>query len=55
MSAVQVFGNIVEKEKFLVMSNFSFSNSVLYPFVGLSTIFIKFEMVVCKLFQFQGV
>ena len=44
-----------EKEKLLVTSNFSFSNSVFYPFGELSAIFIKFEIVVCKLFQFGRV
>ena len=39
-----------EKEKLLVTSNFSFSHSVFYPFGELSAIFIKFEIVVCKLF-----
>ena len=38
-----------EKEKLLVMSNFSFSCSVFYPFGKLSAIFIKFKIVVCKL------
>ena len=38
-----------------VTSNFSFSHSVFYPFVQLSTIFIKSEIVVCKLFQFGRV
>ena len=38
--------------KTLVTSNFSFSHSVSYPFGELSAIFIKFEIVVCKLFQF---
>ena len=41
-----------EKEKLLVTSNFSFSHSVFYPFRELSAIFIKFELVVCKLTQF---
>ena len=41
-----------EKEKLLVTSNFSFFHSVFYPFGELSAIFIKFEVVVCKLFQF---
>ena len=41
-----------EKEKLLVTSNFSFSHSVFYPFRQLSSIFVKFEIVVCKLFQF---
>ena len=40
-----------EKEKLLVTSNFSFSRSVFYPFGELSAIFIKFEIVVCKLFH----
>ena len=38
-----------EKEKLLVTSNFSFFHSVFFPFGELSTIFIKFEIVVCKL------
>ena len=41
-----------EKEKLLVTSNFSFSHSVFYPLEKLSAIFIKFEIVVCKVFQF---
>ena len=44
-----------DKEKLLVMSNFSFSHSVFYPFGEFSNIFIKFENVVCKLFQFRRV
>ena len=44
-----------EKEKLLVTSNFSFSHSVFYPFGELSAIFIKFKIVVCKLFQFGRV
>ena len=44
-----------EKKKLLVTSNFSFSHSVFYPFGKLSAIFIKFEIVVCKLFQFGRV
>ena len=40
-----------EKKKLLVTSNFSFSHSVFYPFEELSCIFIKSEIVVCKLFQ----
>ena len=39
-----------EKEKLLVSSNFSFSHSVFYPFGEVSAVFIKFEIVVCKLF-----
>ena len=37
-----------EKEKLLVTSNFSISQSIFYPFGDLSAIFIKFEIVVCK-------
>ena len=33
----------------------SFSHIVFYPFRGLSFIFVKFEIVVCKLFQFRRV
>ena len=45
-----------EKEKLLVTSNFFlFYHCVFYPFGELSTIFIKFEIVVCKLFQFGRV
>ena len=44
-----------EKEKLLVTSNFSFSHCVFYPLGELSAIFIKFEIVVCKLFQFGRV
>ena len=44
-----------EKEKLLVTSNFSFSHSVLYPSGELSAIFLKFKIVVCKLFQFGRV
>ena len=44
-----------EREKLLVKSNFSFSHSVFYPFEKLSTIFNKFEIVVCKLFWFGRV
>ena len=44
-----------EKEKLLITSNFSFSHNVFYPFEELSAIFVKFEIVVCKLFQFEKV
>ena len=55
VSAVQAFWKHWEKEKLLVTSNFSFSHSVFYPFGELSAIFINFEIVVCKLFQFGRV
>ena len=41
-----------EKEKLLVTSNFSFFHNVSYHFHELFAIFMKFEIVVCKLFQF---
>ena len=44
-----------EKEKLLVTSNFSFTHSVFYSFKELSAIYIKFKIVVCKLFQFGRV
>ena len=44
-----------EKEKLLVTSNFSFSYIVFYLFRELSAIFIQFEIIVCKLFQFGRV
>ena len=44
-----------EKEKLLVTSNFSFSHSVFCPFEEHSAIFIRFQFVVCKLFQFGPV
>ena len=44
-----------EKDKLLVTSNFSFSHCVFYLFGGLSVIFNKFEILVCRLFQFGRV
>ena len=44
-----------EKKKLLVTSNFSFFQSIFYHFGKLLSIFIKFEIVVCKLFQFGRV
>ena len=44
-----------EKEKLLETSNFSFSHSVFYSLGLLFAIFVKFEIVVCKLFQFGRV
>ena len=44
-----------EKEKLLVTSNFSFTHSVFHQFRELSAIYIKFKIVVCKLFQFGPV
>ena len=45
-----LFKTLWEKKKLLVTSNFSFSCSVFYPFAGLSTGFIKFWIVIFKLF-----
>ena len=44
-----------EKEKLLVTSNFYYSHSVFCPFRKVSAMLIKFEVVVCKLFQFGRV
>ena len=44
-----------KKEKLLIMSKFSITHSVFYPFRELSAIFIKFKIVVCRLFQFGPV
>ena len=44
-----------EKKKLLVTSNFSFSHSVFYPFRERSSIFIEFDIVICKRFQFGRV
>ena len=41
----------LEKEKLLVTSNFSFSHSVFYLFRELSGIFMKFEIVINKVFD----
>ena len=44
-----------EKEKLLVTSNFSFSLSVFHLSGEFFAIFIKFEIVFCKLLQFQRI
>ena len=41
-----------KKEKLLVTSNFSSSHCIFYPFGELYAIFIKFKIVVCRVFQF---
>ena len=51
----RLFKTLWEKENLLVTSNFSFSHSVFYLFRDLSAIFIKFEIVVWKLFEFERV
>ena len=52
VSAVQVVRKHWEKEKLLVTSNFSFSQSVFNPSGELLAIVIKFKIVVCKDFRF---
>ena len=44
-----------EKEKLLVTSNFSFFHSVFHPYGKPLAILVKFEIVVCKLFEFGRV
>ena len=44
-----------DKEKLLVTSNFSFSYSVFYHCREHSAIFIKYQIVICKPFQFGRV
>ena len=53
--SITLLKTLWEKEKLLVTSNFSFSHNVFYPFRELSAIFVKFKIVVCKLFQFGRV
>ena len=50
--SLSLLKTLSEKEKLLVTCNFSFSHSVFYPFGEITAIFIKFEIVVCKLFEF---
>ena len=49
VSSASLLKTLREKEKLLITSNFSFSLSVFYQFGELSAIFIKLEIVVCKL------
>ena len=51
----QAFWKHWENEKLLVTSNFFFNHGIFYPFKELSAIFIKFRIVVCRLFQFGPV
>ena len=55
LCSASLFKTLWEKEKLLITSNFSFSHSVFYLFGELSTIFNKFEIVVCQLFHFGRV
>ena len=52
---ISLFKTLWEKEILLVMSKFSFTHRVFYPFRELSGIFIKFKIVICRLFQFGPV
>ena len=53
--STSLFKTLWEMEKLLITSNFSFSHSVFYPFGEHSAIFIKFNIVICKLLQFGRV
>ena len=44
--STRLLKTLQEKKKLLVMSNFFFSHSVFHPFVEMSAIFIKFEILV---------
>ena len=55
VSAIEVFRKHWENEKLLITSNFSFSHCVFYQFGELSVIFVKFEIVVCKLSVWKSV
>ena len=44
-----------EKEKLLLKSNFSLTDSVFDPFGEVTAIFMKFEIVICQLFVFGRV
>ena len=54
-SPASLLKTLREMEKLLLKSNFSFFHSVFYPSEELSDIFIKFEIVICKLFHFGRV
>ena len=53
VSAVQVFENTVEKVEIACNEQLLLFLSVFYPFGELCTIFIKFDIVVCKFFQLR--
>ena len=55
MTAVKVFWKVWGKEEIAGNKHFLVFSKVFYPFQKLSTIYIKFEIVVCKLFQFGKV
>ena len=53
--SISLLKTLWEKEKLLVTSNFSFSLSVFYSLGELSAVFTKYEIVVCKVFEFGTV
>ena len=55
VSRTSLLKTLLEKEKLLVTSNFSFFHSVFYPVEKISGIFLKFNIVVCKPFEFGRV
>ena len=50
--STSILKTLWEKEKLLIMRNFSFSYCVFYPFWEFSALFIEFEIVIGNLFQF---
>ena len=50
---VSLLKTLWKKEKLLVMSNFSFSHCVFFPFWKLSAIFIIFELLSANSFSFK--
>ena len=55
MAVLSPLKTLWEKEKLLITSDFAFFHSIFYLFGELFAGFIKFEIVVCKLFQFGRV
>ena len=53
ISAVSLLETLWEKEKLLLMSNFSFSSSVVYSCGELSAVFIKHESVSANSFSLE--
>ena len=51
--SMSLLKTLLEKEKLLVKSSFSFSHSVFYPFGELSAIFIKVKIIVYKSFSLE--
>ena len=51
VSAYKPLKTLWEKEKLLVTSNFSFSHNVYYPLGEHSAIFIRLEIVICKVWK----